>query len=409
MAADQGNADAQVDYGSCLERGIGVAQEMKEAARWYKMAADQGDARGQVNYGLCLDKGEGVAQDLQGAARYYKMAMENGYPSAGERHKSCLERISQSSPAPVRTKQELSDLVMELNHEKYEDFTSGVVFEQGKCRMRFVRNRETGEELAVKILPLPQRTNADEVQGQFMSEIGALNELRHPCIVPLKGYCLPNGSEGFKIITEYARGGTLKALLRTDITQPGWWNASRKVMAVVGIVLGMAFIHSKGFIHRDLKPGNILLDEEGNVMISDFGSSRLYEADMTLTGEGTPLYMAPEVPGGHYDSKVDVYSFGLILYELVVGSGELSGCMTERKLQLVFDLQRGFRPRIPEGTGAFAARLIEQCWAMSASDRPSFEEIWNLLQANKFGILGGIDLDAVEGFIEMISVRFSMK
>jgi serine/threonine protein kinase len=169
-------------------------------------------------------------------------------------------------------------------------------------------------------------------------------------------------------------------------------------------------------IHRDLKPANILLDDGHNVKIFDFSSSQIYEVDVTLTqqpgappfppsyliGAGTPLYMAPEVPEGHYDSKVDVYSFGLMLYEIVVGSEELSGCRNDRKPKLLFDLTAGIRPGIPEGTAAFAKTLIERCWAMDPRDRPSFGEIWNCLNANGFEILAGVDLVAVQAYITMI-------
>jgi serine/threonine protein kinase len=268
--------------------------------------------------------------------------------------------------------------------------------------MTFVRSKETGEVFAVKTLIVPPRADTDSIQRQFVSEVLALCELRHPCIVNLKGCSLPAGkNEGPKILMEIARGGTLKTLLTSDATHPEWWDATRKVIVILELILGMEFIHSKGFIHRDIKPTNILLDGDHNVKISDFGSSRIYEVDMTMTKNvGTPLYMAREAAEKTFDSKIDVYSFGLILYEIITGTGALTSC--ENKLKLFLDLAEGKRPDIPRTVLPFARQLIERCWSASPTERPSFSEMLGLLKDAKFEIIPGVDQAAVERFITMI-------
>jgi serine/threonine protein kinase len=163
------------------------------------------------------------------------------------------------------------------------------------------------------------------------------------------------------------------------------------VITIVGIVLGMEFIHAKGFIHRDLKPTNILLDDDRNIKTSDFGSSRVYEADVTMRNVGTPLYMAPEASERVYDSKVDVYSFGLILYEIVSGTGVLSSCDPRDKMRLFRELQGGNRPEIPESVLPFTRELIEKCWSASATERPSFKEIFESLKEVKLEIISGVE------------------
>jgi serine/threonine protein kinase len=166
---------------------------------------------------------------------------------------------------------------------------------------------------------------------------------------------------------------------------------------VIGIVLGMEFIHSKNFIHGDLKPTNILLDEDHKVKISDFGSSRIYEVG--VANAGTQLYMAREASGGTYDSKVDVYSFGLILYEIVSGTGALSNCEPGNKMDLFGELQGGKRPEIPESVIPFTRRLIEKCWCETARERPSFKEILESLKEVKFEIVSGVDCELIERFV----------
>jgi serine/threonine protein kinase len=196
-----------------------------------------------------------------------------------------------SKPARVKP---ISDFVIELD-DKYETFT--------KCgKVKLMRHQETGEEIAVKSFDV-------EFQKEFLSEVEALKKLNHPHIVRLKGCCLPTGNKGFKIVMEYVGGGTLQELLKSDLRKPRWWTSTRKSIVIAEIVKGMKFIHSNKIIHRDLKPTNILVDNEHNIKISDFGTSRLFETDVTMTNAGTLLYTAPEVSKGHYDKKIDVYSF----------------------------------------------------------------------------------------------------
>jgi serine/threonine protein kinase len=237
-------------------------------------------------------------------------------------------------------------------------------------------------------------------QKAILSEIEALSKLKHPCIVELKGFCPPIGNESAKIVMEYVGGGTLKKLLRTDLRLPRWWNSTRKAVMVAEIVIGMKYIHCEGLIHRDLKPTNILVDDDHNAKISDFGSSRAYEVDMTMTGTGTPLYLAPEVESGHYDSTVDVYSFGIIVYEIVCGNGIFSN--DGDKDGLGINMLRGKRPDIPGHVLPFSRNLIEKCWSQNATERPDFNEILRSLEGEEFKIMKGVDSDAVKGWCRAV-------
>jgi serine/threonine protein kinase len=252
-----------------------------------------------------------------------------------------------------------------------------------------MKHRETGEEIAVQTFVV----KSEGVERDFMSEVEAVSKLNHPCIVRLKGYCLPTKNEGAKLIMEYVGGGSLKRLLRSDCEVSKWWTATRKAIIIAEIVIGMKYIHSKGFIHRDLKPTNILLDDGHNVKISDFGTNRVYEVDVT-----DPLYMAPEVDIGRYDKNVDVYSFGIILYEIITGNGLFSN--EGDKMGLFIDMQNGKRPDIPENVLSFSRELITKCWSAEASERPEFNEIWNLLKKAEFKVLPGVDFRAVKALYE---------
>jgi serine/threonine protein kinase len=142
-----------------------------------------------------------------------------------------------------------------------------------------------------------------------------------------------------------------------------------------------------------LKPTNILIDNEHNIKISDFGASRLFETNVTMTSIGTPLYRAPEAADGHYDNKVDVYSFGIIVYEIVTGNGIFSD--EGSKMRLFLDLQNGKRPEIPKEVLPFTRELIIKCWSQESIKRPDFREIWKSLKDHEFKVMNGVDRVAV--------------
>jgi serine/threonine protein kinase len=284
--------------------------------------------------------------------------------------------------------------------EQYEEFEGKDKSEgNGNSIVKFMRHRVSGTEIAVKEFLI----KSDRVQKDFVNEIESLKKLNHPCIVEMKGCCLPSGNETAKIIMEYVGGGTLKRLLRTDVRAPRWWTSTRKAITIAGIVHGMKYVHSEGFIHRDLKPTNILLDDDRNVKISDFGSSRPYEVDLTMTSAGTPLYMAPEVGEGHYDMKVDVYSFGIILYELVSGNGMFSN--EGNKMKLFGMMQCGKRPDIPDHVLPMSREMIEKCWSEDATKRPSFKEILETLEESEFKVVEGVDSHIVKGWCGAIEEK----
>jgi serine/threonine protein kinase len=132
--------------------------------------------------------------------------------------------------------------------------------------------------------------------------------LDHPCMIPLFGCVLRVGREGPKIVTHFMDSDSLAKALRIS---PSWLTATAKTIITVGIVVGMIAVHETGFIHRDLKPGNIVLDGNHRPRICDLGSSRHEMLTETMTcGDGTMNYIAPELSRNvDHTNRVDVYSF----------------------------------------------------------------------------------------------------
>jgi serine/threonine protein kinase len=261
------------------------------------------------------------------------------------------------------------------------------------------RNEVTKREFAVKKF----RFIADAEEA-FKREVNSLCCLRHPLILSLVLCVLPEGGTGPRIVTEYLGGGSLSEILANP---PRWWTATRKAITIAGIVVGMKYVHSCDMMHRDLKPSNILFDDARQVRIADFGSSRIYELDVTMTrAVGTPLYMAPELfaQDPQYSPKVDVYSFGLLLYEVVVGEGVLS--TRERIVAAYGLLKKGNRPEIPSSVSEGVRDLICRCWSQDAESRPSFYEIYDTLESLKFEIVPWAKSESeVRRFLSMIEIE----
>ncbi|MBS1714311.1 MAG: protein kinase [Armatimonadetes bacterium] len=180
--------------------------------------------------------------------------------------------------------------------------------------------------VAVKELAMPggatQQQRDDRIQ-RFLREARAAGSLVHPNIVTI--YEVGEEAGRRYIAMEYLDGQNLRNLLDTK----GFIEPAKAVGYAVEVLKGLEFAHSKGVIHRDVKPDNIQLLENGEVKITDFGIARLtFEPNLTMDGQvfGTPSYMSPEqINGRDIDARSDLFSVGVILYEMVAGQKPFSG------------------------------------------------------------------------------------
>ena len=174
-------------------------------------------------------------------------------------------------------------------------------------------------EVAVKVIrreAFPPE-QSDQLLKRFEREAKALAKLVHPNIVAVIDY----GSQDDNpyLVMEYMPGGTLKQKLGKPMPWP------EAVRLLLPVARALQFAHSQGIIHRDVKPSNILLTESGDPMLTDFGIAKILEAgeatQLTATGVGigTPDYMAPEQWTGTFGPQTDIYSLGVVLYQMVTG------------------------------------------------------------------------------------------
>jgi eukaryotic-like serine/threonine-protein kinase len=208
-------------------------------------------------------------------------------------------------------------------------------------------------------------TTADEAARRFKNEARAAGGLNHPNIVTVYDAGEDDGT--LYLAMEFIEGSTLEALLRLQRTL----SAKQAIDFVRQIASGLDFAHSRGIVHRDIKPGNIMLAAHGLIKITDFGIARAGEA-MTITGQvvGTPNYMSPEqVLGKSLDGRSDLFSVGVMLYEMITGERPFEGqSITTIMYKIVHETPippRKLDSSIHPGLSA----VIEKSLAKSAEER----------------------------------------
>jgi serine/threonine-protein kinase len=201
-------------------------------------------------------------------------------------------------------------------------------------------------QIAIKLL----REDMEELRERFDREARSVARLRHPNIVTIFDVGEHDGQPF--IAMEYIHGKTLAEIIRTD-PQP---SVSRKLTIIDELCDGLGFAHKMAIIHRDVKPANVMVENEGGVKVLDFGIARVAESGMTMAGMliGTLNYMSPEqVSGQVVDNRSDIFAIGAVMYELLSQRQAFPG-----------GLQNGIIHRIlnepPAPLEAFCPRLDEE-------------------------------------------------
>ncbi|KAJ1495247.1 mitogen activated protein kinase, partial [Baffinella frigidus] len=209
----------------------------------------------------------------------------------------------------------------------------------------------------------------DESRGGFRKEIELLSLLRHRNIVRFIGACLQ--APDLCVLTELAECSLSDFLYKGDHPP---LRPPQMIAFAVDIAKGCKYLHSLRpmIIHRDLKSSNLLVDDRGICKISDFGLSRIKNESVTqISGMlGTPGWSAPEIyKQDKYTEKVDMYSYGVVLSELVSGERPYQGL---NQMQIAFaTVYQGQRPSLPDSLPKPVRALIKACWDSIPSKRSS--------------------------------------
>ncbi|KAH0461750.1 hypothetical protein IEQ34_009325 [Dendrobium chrysotoxum] len=253
----------------------------------------------------------------------------------------------------------------------------GEPFAQGAFG-KLYRGTYNGEDVAIKLLEKPENDpeRAQLMEQQFAQEVMMLANLKHPNVVRFIGAC--RKQMVWCIVTEYAKGGSVRQFLmrRQNRSVP----LKIAVRQALDVARGMAYVHGLGFIHRDLKSDNLLIFGDKSIKIADFGVARIEVQTEGMTPEtGTYRWMAPEmIQHRPYTQKVDVYSFGIVLWELITGMLPFQNMTAVQAAFAV--VNKCARPIIPSECPPALGEIMTHCWDANPDVRPPFADIVKMLE-----------------------------
>jgi serine/threonine protein kinase/tetratricopeptide (TPR) repeat protein len=264
-----------------------------------------------------------------------------------------------ASASQDKTTAQAAELLGELgDYELLEEIGrggQGVVFR--------ARQKSLNRTVALKVIGLGQWASKAHLK-RFRREAEAAASLEHPGIVPIHEVGERDGSCYFSM--KFIEGGQLDEIVRRE---PMPIRQAAELIAKVARTVHYA--HEHGILHRDIKPGNILLDAKGEPHLTDFGLARLLEAESTVTRTlevlGTPSYMAPEQALGEnaaVSSATDVYGLGAVLYQLLTGQPPFAGGTTYETIKLLLDTEprqpRLLNPKIDRDLSTISLKCLEK-------------------------------------------------
>jgi serine/threonine-protein kinase len=244
----------------------------------------------------------------------------------------------------------------------------------GMSTVYLARDGTLDRQVAVKVMHREMSEQPDQLE-RFRQEARAVAKISHPNVVAV----IDAGEDGGHpyIVFEYVEGETLKQ----RIARVGALETQEALAYAIEIARGLTVAHARNMVHRDIKPQNVLIDAEGRAKLTDFGISRQLEQDgMTATGRvlGTTDYVAPEQAMGHpVDPRSDIYSLGVVLYEMLVGqvpfhADSQVGVAMKHVNEELPDVQMR-RPDI----SAAAALVVERATAKEPADR--YQEVGEMI------------------------------
>jgi eukaryotic-like serine/threonine-protein kinase len=237
----------------------------------------------------------------------------------------------------------------------------------GMAEVYRAHDRLLDRPVALKVL-FPELSVDRTFVERFRREAQAAANLSHPNIVPVFDWGEDSGT--YFIVMEFIDGRPLSSILRTA----GPLHPDRAAEIAADVALALDYAHRHGVVHRDIKPGNVLITDEGQVKVTDFGIARAVNTDESLTQTGavmgTATYFSPEQAEGlGVDSRSDIYSLGVVLYEMVAGRppfvGDSPVSVASKHVREQAPAPRQFNPSIPLDLEA----IILKCMAKSPEYR----------------------------------------
>src|SRR5438093_2232888 len=253
----------------------------------------------------------------------------------------------------------LADMRMDFgDYELLEEIGRG-----GQGVVYRARQKSLNRTVALKVIGLGQWATQAHLK-RFRLEAEAAASLDHPCIVPIYEVGERDGQCYFSM--KFVEGGQLDEVVKhTPLS------IRQAVELIAKVARTVHYAHEHGILHRDIKPGNILLDIKGEPQLTDFGLARLVESESTVTRTlevlGTPSYMAPEQAAGNnakLTSATDVYGLGAVLYQLLTGDPPFAGGTTYETIKLLLETEprqpRQWNPKVDRDLSTICLKCLEK-------------------------------------------------
>ncbi|KDP22773.1 hypothetical protein JCGZ_00360 [Jatropha curcas] len=305
--------------------------------------------------------------------------------------KSVLPRSSEIEPVPVTPNGSVTVPEFSIDESLLVDpkllFIGSKIGEGAHGKVYEGRYRD--QIVAIKVL---HRGSTSEertaLENRFAREVNMMSKVKHENLVKFIGACK---DPLMVIVTELLPGMSLRKYLFS--IRPKQLDLRVALKFSIDIARAMDCLHANGIIHRDLKPDNLLLTaNQKSVKLADFGLAREESVTEMMTAEtGTYRWMAPELYSTvtlrqgekkHYNNKVDVYSFGIVLWELLTNRMPFEGMSNLQAAYAAAFKQE--RPILPVDTSPDLAYIIQSCWVEDPNLRPSFSQIIRMLNAFLF-------------------------
>jgi len=226
----------------------------------------------------------------------------------------------------------------------------------------------------------------DEGMLKLRKEAAILSSVEHPNVVRLIGLSITDSS--LQLVTELLPSGNLRSLLSNENMSLSW---QKRLSFLRDAALGISHLHSLGILHRDIKSSNLLVDVDGRVKVGDFGFATAKADNGTLTRCGTPSWTAPEIlsplppaatgeekkgtsdgTGIRYSEKADVYSFGIVMWEVLTRRVPYND---RNMMFVVVEVINGYRPKVPSDCPPMFGDLMQRCWHREPDQRPDLDEV----------------------------------
>ena len=308
---------------------------------------------------------------------------------------NCFQQVSSAPKHVKECRKELEDMMCELSDI---EMTKEHLGRGGFGAVWVGVMKKTKQKVAVKEIMSECMNMSDEERAghekYYWREVLMMATMKHPALMNIIGYTPFTHTDTNRpaLLMPVMTCSCQHMIDQEKIGMAGDWDLSQKHIVVYGIAAGMAFLHKNRITHRDLKPQNVLLDENRYPYITDFGLAKFVREGQTRQQSivaGTALYMAPEqLLKGEGSPKVDVYAYALTMFAILTGNDPFP--VKSTPAQCVLRMTRGMRPSLATVPEQYHD-LLRACWSDNPEERPDFKHILKELGEEKY--LCEVDVD----------------